>query len=93
MADGLKPCPFCGGNAKISLREMKFIGHNDFGSKKIKCGAQVICNRCRARGPLYIAELIDPYDRDCQKSAPYIWMTNEAANDWNRRANDGQKDS
>ena len=86
----LRECPFCGGEARISLRDMRFIGQNAFGDKKIKCGAKVICNRCHARGPLYTAELINPYDRNCQSSEAYIWMTNEAANGWNRRADDAK---
>ena len=85
----LRECPFCGGNARIVFKDMRFIGQNVFGSKKIKCGAKVICNRCHARGPLYTAELINPYDYNCQNSAPYIWMKNEAVNGWNRRANNG----
>lgn len=85
----LKPCPFCGGNAKVSLRDMRFIGRNEFGSKKIKCAAQVICNKCRARGPVYTASLINPYDRTCQESAAYKWMVGEAAEAWNRGADNG----
>ena len=80
----LKPCPFCGGNARITTRDVRFIGQNDFGSKKIKCAAQAMCNRCRARGPVYTAVLINPYDRICQQSEEYKWMMSKAADAWNR---------
>ena len=82
----LKPCPFCGGAARITTRDVKFIGQNGFGDKKIRCAAQAMCNRCRARGPVYTAELINPYDRNCQQSEPYKWMMQEAIDGWNRRA-------
>ena len=85
LHDGVNPCPFCGGAAKVSLRCMRFIGRNGRGDKKIKCGAQVICNRCKARGPVYTAALINPYDRICQKSYAYQWLLSEAKNGWNRR--------
>lgn len=46
----LKPCPFCGGKGHLSTREIRFMGQNYFGAKKIHMGAQIICGRCRARG-------------------------------------------
>ena len=89
----LKPCPFCGGKAKISTRDVRFIGWNAAGgSKKIKCAAQVICNICKARGPVFTAALINPYDRVCQESEAYKWMVGEAAEAWNWRADGERKD-
>lgn len=79
----LNPCPFCGGKGKISFRDVKFMGQNYRGDKKIKCAAQVICNRCRARGPVYTSVLINPYDFNCQVSEPYIWMVEKAVYGWN----------
>lgn len=85
LNEGLDVCPFCGGMARVSLRDVRFIGQNDYGDKKIKCAAQVICNKCRARGPVFTAPLINPYDHQCQKSAAFVWMVNEAKNGWNRK--------
>ena len=48
----LKKCPFCNGNARVSTRQMQFKAQNYAGVKKILFGAQVICDRCHARGPL-----------------------------------------
>lgn len=56
--DRLKICPFCGGNGHVSTRDMRFYGQNVFGNRKIKYGAQVICNRCHARGGIATAIII-----------------------------------
>lgn len=59
--DKLKPCPFCGGKAKVSFKNHSFKGRNDFGDKKLKYRVQVICNRCRSRGkPIITDWLINP---------------------------------
>lgn len=79
----LKPCPFCGGRARLSMRQMGFIGQNYLGDKKIYMGAQVICNRCKARGPLYGGVVVNPYGE--KKDASFEWMTREAEEAWNRR--------
>lgn len=57
----LGPCPFCGGTARLSSRQLKFIGYRDNrhqggGSREhiVDMGYQVICNSCRARGPLEV---------------------------------------
>lgn len=56
----MKTCPFCGGNARVSHREIKYYGMNYSGEKKKKIAAQVICNRCGARGPVITETIIDP---------------------------------
>ena len=78
---GLKKCPFCKGKATLHTRQIRFIGQNYFGSKKIRMGAQVICNKCKARGPLYTGPVIDPYNRD--KPAALKWMIEQAEAAWN----------
>lgn len=82
--DKLKPCPFCNGNAKLQVRQIKFLGQNCFGDKKIRMGAQVICNRCKARGTLYAGNIVNPYDRFSENKA-YDWMKESAQKAWNRR--------
>lgn len=39
----LKPCPFCGRNAKISFKDYRFIGYNGIGDKKVMYRVQIIC--------------------------------------------------
>ena len=51
-------CPFCGSDsARLSRREMRFYGWRDVNGRMEKIvdyGYQVICNRCKARGPLQV---------------------------------------
>lgn len=81
----LKPCPFCGGKAKLHTRQLKFIGQNYYGDKKIRMGAQVFCNRCLARGTLYRVDVVNPYSKNL-KDAGYDWICDSACESWNRRA-------
>ena len=83
----LKPCPFCGGKAKLHTRQLRFIGQNYLGSKKIRMAAQVFCNRCKARGAVFSGEVIDPWNKDF--NAPFDWMKEQAVVAWNRRADNG----
>lgn len=46
----LKPCPFCGGKAKISWVDVDYGGQSGRGDRKNKYRFQVICNRCHSRG-------------------------------------------
>lgn len=46
----IKKCPFCGGKARITSRQVKFIGENEFGEKKIIKSVYVVCNKCYSRG-------------------------------------------
>lgn len=46
----LKPCPFCGGKARISFADVEFGGINYFCDRKVKYRFQVICNKCHSRG-------------------------------------------
>lgn len=85
----MKLCPFCGKKGKLSYRQIRFIGQNDFGNKKIRIGSQVICNRCKARGPLYCGEVIDPTVRRMHnKQESFLQITQSAIDAWNRRANE-----
>lgn len=90
----LKPCPFCGGKARISFCDYKFIGQNFKGDKKIKYRVQAICNKCYSRGmPIITDGLINPrpycmikgdslVGRQAEMFNPYIDKAIEA---WNRR--------
>lgn len=57
----LKPCPFCGRNAKISFKDYRFIGYNWIGDRKVMYRVQVICNKCRSRGkPIITPGMVNP---------------------------------
>lgn len=98
----LKPCPFCGGNGKISFKDYKFAGFNGRSDRKMKYRLQVICNKCRSRGkPIVTDWLINPspyitiwgnnyYDNDrCNsETEKFRLYADEAVKAWNRRAND-----
>ena len=57
----LKPCPFCGGKAKLSFKDAEFGGINFLGDRKIKYRFRVICNKCHSRGkPVKTDWLINP---------------------------------
>lgn len=79
----LKPCQFCGGKAKNVRRQMRFLGQNYIGQKKIRYGQQVMCRRCHARGPLFSRVVIFP---SAEHKAEFDWLEEQAAEAWNRRA-------
>ena len=59
--DELRPCPFCGGNARISFKDERFVGQNFYGAKKLIYRVQIICNKCHSRGkPIKTEPMIDP---------------------------------
>jgi hypothetical protein len=78
----LRTCPFCGGNAKVSHREVRYYGINYLGEKKKKIAVQVICNRCKARGPVVTETVIDP---DFTGKNVKENMVDTAVNAWNIR--------
>lgn len=88
----LKPCPFCGGEAKPSIEFMHDKEDRPSEQKYAKkCIVQVICNRCHSRGkPVSFysttwGDLVNvPYLMQKENAAPWV---NLAIDYWNRRSN------
>lgn len=80
----LKKCPFCGGKGHMSSREIRFIGQNYFGAKKIKMGVQIICGRCKARGGVVTREVIYASHKEQRKCLEPL--EHDAICAWNKRA-------
>ena len=94
----LKPCPFCGGKARISFKDYLFMGRNYYGDAKKKYRVQAICNRCHSRGkPIITDWLINPDPYATKYCRPYAerpeqdemfnHYIEQAIEAWNRRMN------
>ena len=82
----IRNCPFCKGKAHVSVRQTAFLGYAEWpGNKKIKYAAQVICNKCKARGPVVTDTLITGLGFWEQLGE----LQSEAINEWNRRVSEG----
>lgn len=105
--DELKPCPFCGGEGKVSFKDYRFIGYNGLGDKKVSYRVQVICKKCRSRGkPIITGGLINPnpyisvwgnnynpVSEICKKETNlFRKFVEEAIEAWNRRAGEEEQD-
>lgn len=79
------PCRYCHGNAKVSTRVMRFYGYSDYkcNTAWLKIGAQVICNACKARGPLFSAE-INPAKLPYVRNPEVDEIADKAIDIWNR---------
>ena len=84
----INPCPFCHGKARVSIHQMDYYGQNYVGDKWIKFGAQVICNKCKARGTLYTAEA--KFNKD--RPAIFEQLSKKAINAWNGGIAETNKD-
>lgn len=106
MNDNLKPCPFCGGKAKLMARQQRFCGKTYGGKTFIRWAVYIKCNRCHSRGKPIITKPMEEsfyrtgfyktyyrYGIESQTLAfkPYV---EEAIEKWNRRAieNDRERD-
>ena len=96
----LKPCPFCGGKAKIMSKQKQFVGWKCDGLKVIKWLIYIKCNKCHSRGkPINTKPMEESWDRTkfsglpmgiIEKHTlafePYVLKAIEV---WNRRVNNG----
>lgn len=82
----LLPCPFCGHeNISINGRQVRFIGQNDFGVKKIKISRYAVCNKCHSRGKPIIFTIV--YEKGWVEELRKHDLL--AIQEWNRRENHG----
>ena len=79
----LDTCPFCGGKARVSFRQLYFMGWYDDGLKKINYGCQVICNNCKARGGLATRVIISGGEHIIKNKNSDI-LAEKALRLWNR---------
>ena len=102
----LKPCPFCGGNGKVSFKDYRFHGMNYLGDRKVTYRVQVICNKCKSRGkPIITGTLLNPkpylsewgnnYNPDYvggkEQTALFRPFVEQAIAAWNRRAGESDE--
>lgn len=87
MPNELKPCPFCG-STKLKI-DQKSSSNTKWNNETHRCDKLVVvtvrCNKCHTRGPT-TSMYAGWYDR------PTKTLAEEAAEVWNRRANDEQAD-
>ena len=90
----LKPCPFCGGKARLNWRKVQTIEFYEYNEYVYR--VYVMCNKCFSRGkpvitkrikfnpveyPLFTRKKILPYEAK-ELVNPYF---EKAAEKWNRR--------
>lgn len=86
----IKPCPFCGGKASLSFRDVGFGGQNYLGDKKRKYRVQVICNKCKSRGKPITTDYIINGNPYCDQK-PFEKYNMVAIDKWNtRKEGDGK---
>jgi Lar family restriction alleviation protein len=94
MPNELKPCPFCGGEAKLSAKDHLFGGYNGVGQSRREYLIKAICNKCKARGPVFATGWVNTtYDCYKQKESSVSEQDKallsaaeaKAISTWNRR--------
>lgn len=89
MANELKHCPFCGGEARLKYHQSRYYGQNCFGAKKIKFTGYIVCNKCLSRGkPVSVTSgrvNCCGWAKELEET-----MLPLATEEWNRRAEDGK---
>lgn len=81
-------CPFCGSESvNVKHREIRFIGQNFHGTKKIKMKAYCACNKCHATGkPIFYIGYTSPGESGYNEEyLPIYARGKEAIAAWNER--------
>lgn len=101
MSD-LKPCPFCGGEGKLSAKDHLFGGYNGMGQSRREYLIRVICNKCKSRGKPISTGWVNTTYLNNKLNTRKLWF-NETYEDtvaiekaiekaieaWNRRGDNG----
>ena len=88
-ATDAKSCPFCGSNSiSVCHKEVRYIGVNGFGVKKLKMKAYCTCNKCHSRGKpiFYIGYANATLCSYNENYLPIYSCGDKAIDAWNRRA-------
>ena len=83
-----EPCPFCGSNSvSVVHKDVRFLGQNCEGIKKIKMQAYCTCNKCHAKGkPInYIGYMNAGYGFYDSEHLPIYACGDKAVAAWNER--------
>ena len=83
---GLKPCPFCGGEAWIREKTLRLLGRNIItGKAKARISMYCYCGKCKARGGVATGtyEYAVYFSADEREQ-----LKKRAIEAWNRRATD-----
>lgn len=80
------PCPFCRGESvSVAHSEVRYLGQNQLGVKKIKMKAYCVCNKCGARGtPVFYIGYQNRSTYD-EEHLPIYSCGDEAIKKWNTR--------
>lgn len=85
----ISKCPFCRGKARVSHREVKFLGQDEFEVKLIKTAFYCMCNKCYCRGPSIFAD-IHYWNGNSRKELEDCYI--KAINKWNERCNESTQE-
>lgn len=98
--DELKPCPFCNGNAKLSAKDHLFGGYNGAGDSRREYIIRIICNKCKARGPVVATGWVKATYASYKRSELHVSQDDrnafssaedKATNLWNHRTSEKQE--
>lgn len=68
-----KKCPYCGGNPRLMVRQYRFLGQYDNGTKVITYGFYIKCSKCHARGGMFTLTTSDKNDPVAVEGAWANW--------------------